>query len=673
MKSDTITDEYYGLVCAILDDCARHYSTHAMTKSLKQDKVRLQGVVQQRGILVFVDYLPSLEKSLLNSLEEGRACFYGSVLSSPARGAQYPAFLQGLFSRVFSPEGLVLDEVDTCALFFLRQILVVGKKIKTQEKKGSEDETVAKFFNLEYQLADPSSIWDLRGGTDIRQYLRDHGMFQAHCLGHLRERAGERDRSDARCWSGVTGVESGYDFDQAQSVSKWVLELHNYEPEQVASLYNQVCRIISSAIGQPTNWSDLIPRHGTGAVSDHNRSYYKYTLKEWDNHLEDLFPFTEFCMTSGDVLHSTVVDWTEITRTSRLGKVPKTWKGPRLIASEPCSLMFMQQAVSGFIRRRVDSSWIRSFLKLDDQNQNRDLACIGSKTRKLATLDLSEASDRVTCRHVEVLFQNNPELLDLIRTVRSTHVSAKSFGGCTVQLKKFATMGNALTFPVESLVFLSIALTGVLLVRGCRRATEKNIKALLGTVSVYGDDIIVPIDSCIVVKSLLTILGFVINTDKSFEISYFRESCGGDYYDGSDVTPVRGKIDFHSSTGSNVTALVAFSNNLFEKGLWCAADFVKRKIGTLTNVGIPIGHVSSRSVSFKSFCGGRVRARYNRDLCRMQYKRVVLKTPSSVIAHTDSTAPVIQFATENPRELPNWQSGVVAHDEKNSILITMWD
>lgn len=100
---------------------------------------------------------------------------------------------------------------------------------------------------------------------------------------------------------------------------------------------------------------------------------------------------------------------------------------------------------------------------------------------------------------------------------------------------KFAPMGNALTFPVEELVFgsecqvIQEEMTGV---------TDRPLW------SVYGDDIIVPVEWYDTLVEYLSALGFIVNKDKSFSTGFFRESCGKEYFHGKDVSPLYFKVDW---------------------------------------------------------------------------------------------------------------------------------
>jgi hypothetical protein len=92
-------------------------------------------------------------------------------------------------------------------------------------------------------------------------------------------------------------------------------------------------------------------------------------------------------------------------------------------------------------------------------------------------------------------------------------------------LEKFSSMGNGATFELESLIFYS------LLHVVCCVDEER-------TISVYGDDLICPTDCYDRVLDALSLLGFIPNKSKSFGSGPFRESCGKDYWDGTDVRPV---------------------------------------------------------------------------------------------------------------------------------------
>ena len=84
-------------------------------------------------------------------------------------------------------------------------------------------------------------------------------------------------------------------------------------------------------------------------------------------------------------------------------------------------------------------------------------------------------------------------------------------------------MGNGYTFELETLLFY--ALTCVHAGIGSKWS------------HVYGDDIIVQSDLADGLVETLAEAGFDTNPDKSFITGPFRESCGGHYWGGREVTP----------------------------------------------------------------------------------------------------------------------------------------
>lgn len=200
--------------------------------------------------------------------------------------------------------------------------------------------------------------------------------------------------------------------------------------------------------------------------------------------------------------------------------VPKDATIERPAAKEPDYNMYLQRAVGSHIR----SCLRRKGVDLNDQTVNQRLAQEGSKTGKLATLDLSAASDSVTTGLVKVLFSTQwQDVLFDLRSERGIFPGSARNEFHTWEM--LSSMGNGFTFEVESLIFYSLC-KAVAYVRGQR-----------GIISVYGDDLIVPTTIVSGVRRILRFTGFTLNVKKSFYDTPFRESCGKHYYNGTDVTP----------------------------------------------------------------------------------------------------------------------------------------
>lgn len=255
-------------------------------------------------------------------------------------------------------------------------------------------------------------------------------------------------------------------------------------------------------------------------------------------------------------------------RPVKVTPVPKTMKTPRLIAIEPTAMQYVQQGVLEAIEESIEKDYLSKMLiSWKDQTPNQRMALQGSRDGSLATLDLSEASDRVSNSLVLALCKNFPDLSRLVQASRSTHADVPDNG--IIPLVKFASMGSALCFPFESFVFMTLVLLGI---EKCldHQLTYSDIKRLIGKVRVYGDDIIVPVEYAVSVAETLTDYGFKVNAGKSFWTGKFRESCGKWYYDGVDVTPVylRRVLPSTRRDVPELVSLVSFRNQLYEHGLW---------------------------------------------------------------------------------------------------------
>jgi hypothetical protein len=204
--------------------------------------------------------------------------------------------------------------------------------------------------------------------------------------------------------------------------------------------------------------------------------------------------------------------------------VPKKTDIDRCACKEPDINMYLQKGAGRYIR----SCLRRVGINLNDQTRNQSLARIGSQDGSLATLDLSSASDSISR---ELVFQALPVLW--FSFLNDLRCHSTIIDGEVHVNEMFSSMGNGFTFELESLLFYAIA-----------RAVAWST-GISGTISVYGDDIIIPVEMYQDLTFVLQFLGFSVNTEKSFAEGGFRESCGGHYLYGSCVTPfyIRKPID----------------------------------------------------------------------------------------------------------------------------------
>lgn len=227
----------------------------------------------------------------------------------------------------------------------------------------------------------------------------------------------------------------------------------------------------------------------------------------------------------------------EIVSSSKIVTVPKNAKTDRTIAIEPGINLWFQKGIGQLIRKRL-----RKFgIDLNDQRHNQRLARLGSLFGDLATVDFSSASDTISSELVKELLPSNWYGLLNAFKVDSGHLDGEK-----ISFEKFSSMGNGFTFELESLIFFVLAESV------CFQLELEN-----PTISVFGDDVILPSSAIDLFTSVSLDLGFVVNTQKSYSSSYFRESCGSYYWKGCDIKPI-----FQKEPLNGKTSLLKAANNV---------------------------------------------------------------------------------------------------------------
>jgi hypothetical protein len=302
-------------------------------------------------------------------------------------------------------------------------------------------------------------------------------------------------------------------------------------------------RLLISRILCNTDPRIIRPSHGGGATACHTRNEDKHHLLRYFQQLDDVYPYDDLFFYSPSHL---IDNLTRLENApvgvpqARVCLVPKDSRGPRVISCEPAELMFAQQGLMRLLYDVIETHHMTAGrVNFSDQRINRELARHASIHGDFATIDLSDASDRVSLDLVELVFP--PNWVECFKACRSdtTLLPDKS----VVKLNKFAPMGSACCFPVEALVFWA-----------CAEAATKDLHtgypahdSTAGQTFVYGDDIIIPTSFYGRVTEALESVGLLVNRTKSYYGGPFRESCGGDYHKGYDVTPVRVRKPIGSS------------------------------------------------------------------------------------------------------------------------------
>lgn len=218
-----------------------------------------------------------------------------------------------------------------------------------------------------------------------------------------------------------------------------------------------------------------------------------------------------------------------IVQGSRLSFVPKTREISRTICTEPVLNMLFQKGIGITLEaalRRV------SGIDLSVQPQkNRELARLGSMTGEFGTIDLSSASDSMSLTLVREFFPK--QLVTWLERTRSPVTVLPD--GRVIDLHMVSSMGNAYTFPLQTIFFCSLVY-GAYRVKSIK--FDRPFGQSLGNFAVFGDDIIVKKEVYDFLLRLLSICGFSVNVDKSFNTTDFRESCGLDFMNGHDIRGV---------------------------------------------------------------------------------------------------------------------------------------
>jgi hypothetical protein len=487
-------------------------STWCCTCALRDYKVISQRI-EDEGLSFLTITLPTYCSDFERALDSG-AVDHTMFLSFKKRGG-LPLLLGGFLDLVFDrASGRLLDVPSKDAIFFIRQITLMFKKILLPCSEERERSAFDGYVKCELEV----SAWEdgiiSEGNQLLGPFADVSNLLWAHDLSFI--------------------------------------DLMVYELNHV-------------------------PKHGPGATADKLFGNSKYQLGTWTERLEEFFPAAEFVIPNWgyyNELESVNFDEPGNERPVRVISVPKTLKTPRIIAIEPTCMQYAQQSLMEiFVDRFERSNYLNGMIGFTDQRPNQVFARLGSEGKGLATLDLSEASDRVSNLLVKRLLQNFPTLSGAVQACRSTTADVPEYG--VIPISKFASMGSAVCFPVEAMVFLTIVFCGIQNQLN-RPLTMKDIKSLSSRVRVYGDDIIVPVEYVRSVVSALHDFGLVVNRKKSFWTGKFRESCGRDYYDGADVTVVycRNLLPKQRSDVSEMVSCISLRNQLYKAGLWKSAGYL---------------------------------------------------------------------------------------------------
>lgn len=623
----------YGLCQSILLDISDIHPN--LRKGIERDLVRLETLLSNHGEKVFTLFLPALGKSFDKALEHGALAFDGEPLARPInRRTVIPRLFQGIWMLFFDLDGCLKQDISGDDVRLMRTLLYAFKKFRLQCPPSAVYSTVKEYYDVDRALPPASQEWDT-DGNDLGA-VRDRSLLDRLAPHHDLFSRNEFSGDDARMLS-ITQTMG----DRISSV--------------LGEYYPQHSRF----------------RHGPGAVSDLTTGRgYKYLFPEWGPRLQHVFPAAEFASANLRTVGETD-GWSEegppsVEGASELFAVPKTQKGPRLIAAEPTANQWCQQSVRSFLSDAIGRSFISKSVDFTRQDLSGELALAASADGSLATVDLSSASDRVSCWLVERLFRANHSLLAALIACRTRYLvcNIDKKAPRVYKLRKFASMGSALTFPIQSIVFYTLCVSAGFLTEKPRQGEvwTSDIQRLGRQVRVYGDDLIVPVSWMPALEKLFTLLYLKINSSKTFSKGKFRESCGTDAYNGVNVSPGQVLQVFSESNLSTLQGVIDSCNNLFRKGFIRTSNRLLSPIRAELRKLIPFVGIGSESFGIQTSSGFHTsaRKRWNKDLQIWQYQTFAFVAKHVDTRRHESIANLLQFFTEDPTssELAHWESGV---------------
>lgn len=527
--------------------------------SVERDVRTLARRVEHEGEGFLTLTLPLLSDALERGLEE---CRFSCPTQFRGRGS-LPVFLSGFFNLVFDTDGKLLENPSVDAIRSIRQICRFFKKLKKPCSEARERKAIRGYLEVE---------------------------------GELRRRTDEVERTDH----------------VLDTISRllWTRVFHDFDP------------------------ISLICRHGPGVTANRDLSNERNRIKHWDDRAELSFPsdlhcFPNYGYACGDyhqegAAYDNGIEYHSISGEAgvRVVFVPKTQAAPRVIAIEPAHKQFMQQGLLTYVVRKLESDPLtRKSLRFSDQRPNQRLAYRSSIDRRLATLDLKDASDRVHLHLVQRIFRDS-QILENLEDSRSLHATLPDERNLV--LTKFASMGSAMCFPVEAMVFYTLVQCAMHRADGIF-PSYKSIKAFSAKIDIYGDDIIVPVEYTDVVVQHLESYALKVNVNKSFRHSLFRESCGADFFNGTDVKPVYARQeapdDARKWLPEHVMAWTATANLLYMTGQWHAAQVVRDMVSQVVGKPIPRCRSLGSGVFFFSLLYS-TKLRYNTELHCWKQKRI---------------------------------------------------
>lgn len=512
----------------ILEDCFNMNPQYGHTDYLRDSETIVRRYSHE-GLSFATKTLPLLFDSVLEFLEYGSSDYPGFKLLP---GQCYPVFLQRLIAPIYED---CTSEITALCMKCLYQLCVAFKKLKGPYKQGVLIKQLDEFCETDQSLPNKQDWLDV----DLRV------------------------------------------LDIARNIIRQVVEgLNPFDPQQS---------------------EHFLPRPGPGATNTPTKKHERYRPHVQYTQLSEHFNISEWFTchpryywdgvgvylpmhADGEHMH-TDLKRSELL-TSRFKFVHKTFGKPRCICIEELETQWLQQALRRALYERIESHPLtKGFVSFTDQSINGLLALqaschVSPSLNRLATIDMSAASDRISRDLVEYLFQDNHELLKALMALSTRVIELPKdipYKKRFIFAKKFAPMGSALCFPVMGLVHFAL-IKALLSIHSSQHVNDI-------PVWVYGDDIILSANTSHIVFEGLPKFGMKLNKGKSFVKSLFRESCGVHAYNGNVITPVRFKSILRKPLSVNDTVSALENESALHKaGFLRTAEFIRSELCSFKEV-----------------------------------------------------------------------------------------
>jgi hypothetical protein len=582
---DTTTEslDEVEIIAALLHDVHDVNGLVFNTRALKCTVNKVHSRYSKEGIGFLTKTLPRLGKAFDKALSEHTMLNCEELGFKPMLYTKLPSFLGEFFCRVFHSDGVILPYPCIDSVKVIRDVCYLFYKYELPFTDEQETKVVSSFEETENELkAHAPVLEDLFRNLGVTNQAR-RARFTSTTLPQIAREA----------------------------------------------------RILLSRVFSDFDCTDIKPQHGPGTVATKQKLSEKYLWTNVSSRITAMYPFDAyFCASQGHVCDS-YQSFSKVGNQdlpARVILVPKDSRGPRLISCEPVDFQWIQQGLRKAMCQRVESHHLtKDNVFFTDQSHNQIGALYGSLNGRYATLDLKEASDRVSVDLVRLLFPEH--VFTYLESCRSLSTVLPS--GKEIPLRKFAPMGSALCFPI-----MALTIWALLTAAAPDRYTQ-------GRILVYGDDVIVPQTYVQTAITTLESFGLKINLDKSCVSGFFRESCGVDAFHGVNVTPVRFRTVWSSSPSPEVySSWIAYANSMADRKRYRVYNYIVERLvriyGTIPSEDMQLACPSLRIPSEDSH---RIRRRWNSNLQKLEYRvRCVVSRPLKQVI--DGWSMLLRFFAE---------------------------